>query len=63
MPITHELDRDRRLVRAAVRGDFTADEMLRTVSDAARAERWALGAADDDLADGDAPPHPWPAAP
>ena len=142
MPITHELDRERRLVRAVVRGDFTADDMLRTVSDAARAagepgwnvlsdhreigepatreqleqlvghlavqrrwfhgsrwavvvarpasygmmrmlqvlaervpmtvrvfvdadraERWALGATDDDLADGDVPPHPWPATP
>ena len=141
MPISHELDHARRLVRAAVRGDFTADNMLRTVSDAAReagepgwnvlsdhreigepatreqleqlvghlavlrryfqgsrwavvvarpasygmmrmlqvlaervpmtvrvfvdaarAERWALGATDDELDEGDAPPHPWPPA-
>ena len=33
---------------------------VRIFVDAARAERWALGAADDDLAEGDLPPHPWP---
>jgi hypothetical protein len=142
VPITYELDREHRLVRATVRGDFTADEMLGCVTgaareagepgwnilsdhreigepatreqleqlvghlavlrryfhgsrwavvvarpasygmmrmlqvlaervpmtvrvfvDAARGERWALGAPDDDLADGDVPPHPWPATP
>jgi hypothetical protein len=35
VPITYTLDREARLVRAAVRGDFTADDMLACVSAAA----------------------------
>ena len=35
MPITFRIDRPARLIRAAVRGDFTAAEMLATVTAAA----------------------------
>ena len=35
MPITYQLDHDARLIRATVRGDFTANEMLACVSGAA----------------------------
>lgn len=35
MPITYRLDREARLVRAEVRGEFTAQEMLATVAGAA----------------------------
>lgn len=35
MPITYALDQDRKLIRAEVAGEFTADDMLRCVTDAA----------------------------
>ncbi|MDB4905960.1 MAG: hypothetical protein JWO05_744 [Gemmatimonadetes bacterium] len=37
MPITHAVDRDARLIRAWVTGDFTAEEMIDVVTSAGKA--------------------------